>query len=177
VAGIAVAVIAIVLINLFLLTALRELPARLPSDYPAFWREFVRSITLGSSVFIGIAAFYLDFVQSLVLAVLLAMLIPTLTQGRFEAPFFTLAGFMGLQLCAYVATLLAGFRFIPPLLSKLSLPSEMADWLLLAGMVGVLFGIREGMIWLAWRQLAAQLNVSLAEFATITHPALKGEAA
>jgi hypothetical protein len=116
-----------------------------------------------------VAAFYLDFIHSLVLGLLLAILMSSYAQRRLEAQFFTLTAFLGLQLLTYIVTLLIGFVLLPTLVKGLPVPFD--NLLLLAGNLALLFGIRESLIALVWSQLIVRLNVAPDEFEFITRPA------
>jgi hypothetical protein len=119
----------------------------------------VNSLTL-------LAAFYLEFAQSLALAVLLAMLVATWTNRRFEAQLLTLVIFVGLQLVTYLGTLIIGFTIVPALGHSLNLRGWLWESASAITRLGIFWVIREAIVVGVWHYLADGLSATADELDT-----------
>jgi hypothetical protein len=114
------------------------------------------------------AAVYLDFFHSMIAGLLVAMISPTYGRNRFEAQALTVAGFLGLQIATYLATLIFGFWLLPGLYHSLGLSGWLGEIVLAVMVLGLFFAIRETLIRLLWNVLVQRLNTNEAEFDSIT---------
>jgi hypothetical protein len=126
-------------------------------------RDIVNLMTL----IIAIAGFYLDFYHSMICALLVAMIAPTYGRNRFEAQALTVAGFLGLQIVTYLATLVIGFWLLPGIYHSLGIRDWLGDIVRAVIVLGLFFTIREIFIRLLWNVLVQRLNTNEAEFDAI----------
>jgi hypothetical protein len=112
-------------------------------------------------------AFYIDFFQSVSVAVLIAMITPTYGRNRFETQALTVGGFLGVQILTYLATLLAGFIVLTSIFNELNLNGSFGEVLLLALRLGIFMLIREAFIVYLWQFAQQRLNIGAGEFESL----------
>ncbi len=105
-----------------------------------------------------VAAIYLDFVQSAVIAGLIGMLAPTLTRNALDVRAWSFLGYLLLQITAYLAMWMVGFLLLPALYPLLNLTGFYAALSLPILRVAVLYIVREAIITGLWRVLVWRLN-------------------
>jgi len=115
------------------------------------------------------AAIYIDHVQSIVLAVVVGMLVPTFTTRRIDAGAAALILYLVCQVCTYVLTLLIGFNVAPYWLEGMGV-SAMTQALILPFIRLVVFAAsREGCIYYFWRVIVREMNTTPSEVQIMTH--------
>jgi hypothetical protein len=105
-----------------------------------------------------IMLFYLDYLQTVVLAVIVGMAVALYAQSRLDARMLSLATFLLIQTAIYVVAIGAGFVVLPDLLADLGIHSGLAQLSLLAFRVALLIGLREMVIIVLWRGLIEKLG-------------------
>ncbi len=110
------------------------------------------------------AAFFIDFYQSVIAGVLVAVITPTYGRNRFETQALTLGGFLGVQIVTYLSTLLIGLVLLPVIFQAFNLDGWFGDVLLMALRLGVFVVIREAFIVWLWQFVQQRLNIGVGEF-------------
>jgi hypothetical protein len=108
---------------------------------------------------IVIAAFYADFIQSVVIAVMIGLLTPTRTTDPFDARLWAVGGFLFAQVSVYTLTWLIGFQVLPGFYDSAGISGVVADLSLSALRLLIFCGLREIIIIALWLALAEALNV------------------
>ena len=121
------------------------------------------------------AAFYVDFFQSVIAGILIAIVTPTYGRNRFETQALTLGGFLGVQLVTYLSTLLIGFAVLPRIFQLLAINGWVAEVILIGLQLGVFVLVRETFITWLWQFAQQRLNIGVGELDLIT-PKAKREA-
>ncbi|MDX2140156.1 MAG: hypothetical protein SF123_18860 [Chloroflexota bacterium] len=112
-----------------------------------------------SIVLIGVAAlFHIDYVATLISAVLSGLLSGMAARQRSEAGMTALAVFMGLQLVIYVPYALFMSWLLSAVVTRLPVYNLLSDALWVMVAVGVFYGLREIVNEALWRVLHARLN-------------------
>lgn len=110
------------------------------------------------SGFVLLVATYVDFIQSIVVSVLVGMIVPTFSRQRFDAQLWAMSGFLVAQIGSYFLTYLIAFVVLPVALHTFALEFTTLELLLLLPRLFVFFLIREALIALLWRWLVVQFN-------------------
>lgn len=131
-------------------------------DYAPNVNEIVTLVYLASMV----AAIYIDHVQSVVVAQLVGMWIPTLVRRRLDASMGALLIYLLLQVSTYVLTALISFGLLPMVLGALPMPINTILLALLR--LAAFFAIREILIQVLWRAVVRQTNAAPSELAFMT---------
>lgn len=105
-----------------------------------------------------ISGYYIDYVHSVVLALLLGLYIPNYVSDPADTRLWTLGSFLLAQISAYLAAYLCGFVIVPALFRIAHLTGMAADAIPAFVALLVLFAMREGMIRLLWAALTERLN-------------------
>ena len=116
-------------------------------------------LVMYAAIFGVAAAFYADYVQSIVLSALVGVFAGQFAARRFDAELWALLVFLALQLAIYTFAVLAGFIVLPPLVGLTGLRDWQGELLLVGLRFVALAGTRELAISLFWRRLAQRLNV------------------
>jgi len=125
------------------------------SGRPETFPPTLVTLTAGAAL---VAAIYLDFVQSAVIAGLVGMLTPTLTRNALDVRAWSFLGFLLLQVTAYLVMWVVGFLLVPAFYQMLNLTGFYAEFSLPILRVTVLYIVREGIIAGLWHALLRQLN-------------------
>jgi hypothetical protein len=112
-------------------------------------------------------AFYIDFFQSVVVAILIAMITPTFGRNRFETQALTVGGFLGVQILTYLTTLVTGFILLTSIFNVLNLNGLLGETLLLGLRLGVFVLVREAFIVYLWQFAHQRLNIGAGEFESL----------
>jgi hypothetical protein len=120
-----------------------------------------------------VAAFYFDYVQSVVLGSLVGMIVPIYVHNRFDARLWSLSSYMLLQLTVYLTTWLVGFVLLPEALERLTLAGWQVEISLPILRVAVFYFVREGIIAGLWHMLAQRLNAHSTEINLIFRQAVR----
>ncbi len=159
----AIRLLATALLSALVLTMLIPLVVLLTAAGPAVSGLFV----LLEYGLIPAAAFYLDHVQSLTLAHIIGMIVPTYAGSRINARLWSAAGFLVVQMLVYLITLIAGLVVVPRLLAVFQFPAPISGIILPIIQLGLFYCIREILIARAWRLMLSCYNASQSEFSTI----------
>ncbi len=119
------------------------------------WWELVFLFYVGTTV----AALYIDFYQSVIAGVLLAMVIPTYGRNRFETQALTVGAFLGVQIATYLTTLLVGFLILPGIYYSLGIYGWVEEIVMIALRLGVFVLVREIIIMGLWQFAQQRLNI------------------
>ncbi len=115
-------------------------------------------VTILLSVVTLIVAVYIDHVQSLVVAVLVGMLVPSYVEKRIEAGVAAFFTYALLQIMTYVIAIITGFSALPTILEGLRLPA-LVMVIALPLLRLLLFAlIREVIIGYLWSLLVRETN-------------------
>jgi hypothetical protein len=106
-----------------------------------------------------IAALYAEYVQSVILGVLVGITIAVRVSTRLDASLLGFIVYLMLQISVYALTLALGFALLTPIYDSLRLTGEFAPVGLNLLRLLVFCAIREALIALLWRALAAHLLV------------------
>jgi len=106
------------------------------------------------------AAFYIDYIQSIVLGALVGMLVPTIARNRLDSRFLAFGVYILMQIAVYVAFLLTVFIILPGVYRTLGLSGWFAE--LLFPLLCTLFfaAVHEGMVLMVWYLLLERLNAA-----------------
>ena len=139
----------------------------------------VRSLLDLSALVVGVlssfallVATYVDYIQSIVVSLLVGMIAPSFSRQRFDAQVLGLGGFLVAQFGTYIATYLVCFLILPSIGQAFSVDSITLELILLLPRLFVFFLIREALIVLLWRWLILQFNEELPAFDTGSKPSL-----
>jgi hypothetical protein len=113
------------------------------------------------------AAFLIDFYQSVIAGVLIAVITPTYGRNRFETQALTLAGFLSVQIVTYLSALLIGLVVLPGIYQALSINDWIGEAILIVLRIGVFVLIREAFIVWLWQFAQQRLNIGIGEFETL----------
>jgi hypothetical protein len=116
-------------------------------------------LTLAINLILMLVYVRLDYTQSVVTAVLVAILTPTMTTKRADTNIMALGAFLGLQFGVYVVIFLPGFGLLGGLFAALGVNSILSSFILL----GLAFALREGLLVWLWRVVENRLNTSIPE--------------
>jgi hypothetical protein len=139
------------LMVLVLVTALVIAVVIASSGRPLTFAPTLTTLVSGAAL---VVAFYLDFVQSTVVAALVGILAPTVTRNLLDVRAWSVLNFLLLQFSAYLVTWLVGFVIVPMLYQILNLGGISLPVL----RVVVLYVVREGIITGLWNALIRRLN-------------------
>lgn len=120
------------------------------------------SLTLANLVnfLMILGAVYAEYIQSLVLGVLVGLLVSTLTRTRLDISLWAFGIYLFLQMLVYLLTLLLGFTLLPLLVERLNISGDYT----LAGLsllrLVIFCAAREIVIITLWRSLLERLNVT-----------------
>jgi hypothetical protein len=120
----------------------------------------IELISLTSHVILLLTLLHLDFIQSIILALLIGMLTPLFSRDRIEVRLWAVGGFLGLQLLVYAAAFFIALSIPLPLALTQALPASL---FILAGFLLALFGLRESCMLLIWRSLLRRTNTGYFE--------------
>jgi hypothetical protein len=112
------------------------------------------------------AAVYVDHLQSIVLAVLVGMLIPTYTTRRIDAGAGAFIGYLTLQVVTYAITLIIGFVVAPRLLEFGQVAEAVRAVILPVARLAIFVVSREAVIWQLWRAVVRENNAMSSELET-----------
>lgn len=113
------------------------------------------------SSFALLVAVYMDYIQSIVVSLLVGMIVPSFSQQRFDAQVFGLSGFLVAQFGTYLVTFLVCFLILPTIGRMFGFDNTSLELILLLPRLLVFFLIREALIVLLWRGLAVRYNEAL----------------
>lgn len=122
------------------------------------------------SSFAFLVATYLDFIQSIIVGVLVGMIVPSFSRQRSDAQLLGLSGFLTIQFSTYFVTYLVCFLMLPVMGRALGIESITLELILLLPRLIVFFLIREALIVLLWRWLVVHFNEELPAFETGSKP-------
>lgn len=121
-------------------------------------------MTLVSAPILAIAFFYVDHVQSLLLANLIGMFTPTFLPDRLYAGLWSVSGFLALQIAVYLVTLIVSFIILPTFYDVSTLHASL---ILSALRLLIFYALREGLILAIWHLLKQRLNANTAELGMV----------
>lgn len=110
-----------------------------------------------------VAVLYIDAVHSLIMGSLLGMLIPTFTQHRLDARFWTISIYLSIQIFTFALGLFVSLFLMPALYSNFQVSGWLADLSPFIIGLGLFYITREGIIALLWHLLAMQFNADPSE--------------
>lgn len=113
-----------------------------------------------------VAAIYIDHVQSIVVAQLVGMWLPTVVPRRLDASMGAFLIYLLLQISVYMLTALLAFSILPGLLS--ALPSPVNTLLLAFLRLIAFFALRESLIQWLWKTVVRQTNAAPSELEFMT---------
>ena len=113
-------------------------------------------------------AFYVDHVQSVLLASLTGMLVPNYTHNPVESRLFVLGSFLTVQGISYFLVGLIGFVLLSAVYDAIPQKSIYLEISLPVLRLIVFYAIRDGIIRLLWGALGRQLNTSDLELTLMT---------
>jgi hypothetical protein len=119
------------------------------------------------SSFALLVAVYMDYIQSIVVSVLIGMIAPGFSRQRLDAQVLGLSIFLVAQFGAYLIAYLVCFLMLPTIGRMFRLDALSLELVLLLPRLIVFFLIREALIVLLWRWQALRYNETL----TIGEPA------
>lgn len=131
-----------------------------PADYP-----LERSLAQLSAIIGLLVAAYLDFQQSIILALEAGIAGANLAEQQADVRIKSFGLFIGLQLLTYLAAFSVGFLVLPVIYAALGLTSVLAGLSLSLLRILLLYTIRNLIIALLWRQLALRLNTDANDLA------------
>ncbi|MBZ0298275.1 MAG: hypothetical protein K8J31_00955 [Anaerolineae bacterium] len=146
--------LAMAIVGAFLTTMLIPALMILAPGSPAVWGLFlllVYGVTLA-------AAAYLDYIQSLTLASLIGMIVPSYALDRINAQLWSTAGFLLIRLTLYLAALIAGFIIVPELLNGFGPQNPAVQISLPLLRLAIFYGLHEAAIAWAWHILKQQFS-------------------
>ena len=122
--------------------------------------------TLVYALTLAIAFFYIDHIQSLLLANLIGMITPTFMPDRLYSGLWAVSGFLTLQIATYLVTFIASFLILPAFYTG----SESLHISLIYSILRLLifYALREGLILMIWHLLAQRFNANDSELTQIT---------
>ncbi len=135
----------------------------IPSDANPALGQFIIPLYL---VTFGLAV-YLDHIQSVALACIVGMLVPTYATRRMDAGLAASGIYLLIQIATYALTLLLGFSLIPALFDSLGWTGFGATFALPVIRVTILWGVREAAIRYLWLRLVRETNTTLSEVQTV----------
>ncbi len=121
-------------------------------------------MTLVYALSLAIAFFYIDHVQSLLLANLIGMITPTYIPDRLYAGLWAVSGFLTVQIAVYLLTLIASFIILPIFHSASMLHVSLIFSIL---RLVIFYALREGIILVIWHLLAQRFNANPTELRTV----------
>lgn len=121
-------------------------------------------VTLIYALSLAVAFFYIDHVQSILLANLLGMIMPTYLPDRLYAGLWAVSGFLLLQLAVYLITLVASFLITPIFQDVFTLHISLVLSIL---RLLIFYALREGLILVIWQMLAQRFNAGKVEMQII----------
>lgn len=136
----------------------------------ALFDQRAQTFVVAGYILGALGASFADYVHSVVLGVLVAVLAASITRTRFDAQFWMLGGYLALQLSVYAAALVIGFVALPLFFASLHFDGWGADLTLLLLRLGVFVGLRELLIVALTRILGGVLNASAHDFRALTLP-------
>lgn len=110
-----------------------------------------------------LGAVYAEYIQSLVLGVLVGLLVSTLTRTRLDASLWAFGLYLLLQGLVYVLTLLLGFTLLPLLFDALHISGDFTRAGISLLRLLIFCGVREIFIIAMWRVLLERLNITRPE--------------
>ena len=113
------------------------------------------------SSFALLVAAYVDYIQSIVVSLLVGMIIPTFSRQRFDTQVWALSGFLTVQLGTYFVTYLVCFVILPTIVRTFGIENLTLELILLLPRLIVFSLIREVLIVLLWRGLVLHFNEEL----------------
>ncbi len=96
---------------------------------------------------------HIEFVQSLIIALLLGILAPLYSQQQIDARLWTISGFLFIQLNIYAVTVLIGLFLLPIFTSQLALSEDASSVIHILLSLTVFYLMRELVIAVLWRWL------------------------
>jgi len=122
--------------------------------------------TLVYALTLAIAFFYIDHIQSLVLANLVGMITPTFISDRLYSGLWSVGGFLTLQIATYLITFIVSFLILPAFYTG----SETLHISLIYSALRLLifYALREGLILMIWHLLAQRFNANDSDLTQIT---------
>ena len=112
------------------------------------------------------AAVYVDHLQSIVLAVLVGLFVPTYATRRIDAGAGAFIGYLTVQATTYALTLIMGFVVAPRLL-ELGQATEVVSAVILPFIRLAIFIIsREVIVWRLWEAIVRESNAMPSELET-----------
>jgi uncharacterized membrane protein len=118
------------------------------------------------SSFAFLVATYLDFIQSIIVGVLVGMIVPSFSRQRSDAQLWAASGFLVAQFGSYLVTYLIGFVVLPVARNTFDIEFTTLELLLLFPRLIVFFLVREALIALLWRWLALHFHEETAIITT-----------
>lgn len=97
------------------------------------------------------AAFYVDHIQSLVLANLVGMITPLYTPDRLNARLWAVGGFLLFKVAIYVLTMVINFVLLPRVMRILAFDGALASIGLALLQFGIFYQLQDAIIGLLWR--------------------------
>lgn len=117
-------------------------------------------ITLVYALSLAIAFFYIDHIQSLLLANLIGMITPSYIPDRLYVGLWAVSGFLAVQIAVYLLTLIASFIILPIFYSPSVLHISIIFSIL---RLLIFYALREGIILVIWHLLAQRFNANAVE--------------
>ena len=160
-------VMTVALITAFVVVGMQfENSGRYPNDGLAL-------LLLTGVYFLGIlTALHIDYAQSLVLASLVGMIIPTMSQSQTEARLWSFGSFVALQAVTYALAAAMGMFVAPIIVGLLPITDWLIATLVLVARLVIFYGIRECVVVALWGLLAQRLNSEAAELDAVLRIAI-----
>lgn len=134
------------------LTGILGLEARLITIYTSL-RVFALTLLI-----VVVVALYIDAVHSLIISSLVGMLVPTFTQNRLDARFWTSGIYISIQVFTFALGVFVCLFLMPTLYTALQLSGWWVDLSPLLIGLAVFYLSREAIIIVLWHLLARQFN-------------------
>lgn len=133
-----------------------------PAYQETFNSDWTQLIWLVYALSTG-AAFYIDFYQSVIAGILIAIITPTYGRNRFETQAITLGAFLGVQIVTYLSILMVGFVILPSIYEGLNINGWFAEFILIGLRLGIFVLAREALIVWLWQFAQQRLNIGIGE--------------
>jgi hypothetical protein len=124
--------------------------------------------TLIYALSLALAFFYIDHVQSLVLANLIGMITPTYMPDRLYAGLWAVSAFLTLQISIYLLAIVTNYLIFP----VFDTPAALHVSLIFSAVrLLIFYALREVLILAIWNLLAQRFNANISELRTLFKPA------
>lgn len=119
----------------------------------------LNTLVMSLYLLLTVVWFYLEDIQSMALGGLLGMLIPTYTSIVLEVNLLTIMVYLLVQLPIYLLVVVLLHTILPAIYTVAGFEGWLADISRPALVLTMLFGLREGILWLLWHHLAQRLHI------------------